>query len=426
MPTPPGPGVREEPGFVRDLGAMERILHFYASEHPRHFCVVAEIEGTIDPAKCRAAFDAVQAGHPMLSVCVRDDPQRGPGIYRCDRPLKVGFSSVDEEPDWRRVVERELATPFADSEGPLMRATVMYGAHGASIVLTSHHVLSDGMSAVFIVQDLMEALDGRPLARLPELPSQERLVADVLLPEGRTIDPEMPDGLDERRLRAIADAPLWRPFEGDTPLVHTIEFDAPFSARLRRRSRETATTLNGALCAALVQCVAEADRGRETCAILSAINCRPLVRTADRDCGLLVRAAATTYALHEAGDFWALARRTNAAVVAARSSEGVIRSFAAMEACVPKRGDSQLACGYFGAFQYDAVLSNLGALPIPAQVGALRLKAVWGTAVQGRFVHERVFGAASFDGRLRIVQTSPKVMLSILEPLREKLAQACE
>jgi len=70
--------------------------------------------------------------------------------------------------------------------------------------------------------------------------------------------------------------------------------------------------------------------------------------------------------------------------------------------------------------------ANLGALPIPAQVGALRLKAVWGTAVQGRFVHERVFGAASFDGRLRIVQTSPKVMLSILEPLREKLAQACE
>ena len=261
MPTPPGPGMREEPGFVRDLGAMERILHFYASEHPRHFCVVAEIEGTIDPAKCRAAFDAVQARHPMLSVCVRDDPQRGPGIYRCDRPLKVGFSSVDEEPDWRRVVERELATPFADSEGPLMRATVMYGAHGASIVLTSHHVLSDGMSEVFIVQDLMEALDGRPLARLPELPSQERLVADVLLPEGRTIDPEMPDGLDERRFRAIADAPLWRPFEGDTPLVHTIEFDAPFSARLRRRSRENATTLNGALCAALVQCVASAATG---------------------------------------------------------------------------------------------------------------------------------------------------------------------
>lgn len=52
--------------FVRPVGSMERFFHLYAREHPRHFCVVAEISGDID-----ALFRLLSTGCSGGTRCCR-------------------------------------------------------------------------------------------------------------------------------------------------------------------------------------------------------------------------------------------------------------------------------------------------------------------------------------------------------------------
>jgi hypothetical protein len=411
-------------GFVRNLGAMERMLHLYSKEHPRHFCVVAEIAGAINPERYRAAFDVVQRRHPMLSVYVKDDVECEPSVYRSCRPLLVDVLPVAREPDWRRVVERELSTPFLDTEGPLMRATVLHDSDRVSIILTFHHVLADGMSGVSIVQDLMEALDGRTLSPLLDIASLEKLAADVLLPRGEMAESKLPPGLDPDALRTIADLPLWRLFDGDTPEVSTTCFDHESTALILRRSKANGTTLHGAICAAVIQSAALRSP-KDTFTITSAINLRPKLNSVRRDCALLIGAGTVRFSIEPAQSFWLLARQATEDLAAARSAAGVLKSIGIIEACVPSDADSKLACGLLGAWGYDSVVSNLGALSLPTEVGSLRLEAFWGPAVQGRFLDERVIGAATVRGQLRIIQTSPKHIPSFLEQLRRTLLKAC-
>jgi hypothetical protein len=103
----------------------------------------------------------------------------------------------------------------------------------------------------------------------------------------------------------------------------------------------------------------------------------------------------------------------------------VLDFLGAIKATLPPEGDSALASGIFGAMQYDAIVSNLGVLSLPTEVGSLRLTAFWGTAVQGRFANEVVIGAASLGGRLRVMQTAPAHIPSVLGRLRETLADSC-
>lgn len=428
----------EEASFVREFGAQERLQHYYSAEHPRHFCVVAELAADKDPEDYRAAFAMIQKRHPMLSVSVRDDTRHGAGFYRTDRPLKLTFIPVAEEADWRRVVERELATAFPDSEGPLMRVTILHddGLHDvefhrarrATVVLTLHHSAADALSGAYIIQDLMEALNGQTLPPLPIIPSQETIAAKRLL-NADALAPAPFSEEDAAALRAIADAPLWRPFEGDRPVVSTLAFDRAFTARALYCARENGTTLHGAICAALV-CSTAADIGKDTFTIISPINLREMLDIDQRNCALLVSAGTVRFPLQDRGltgsDFWTLARQATADLAPARTPEGILRILGTLETILfPATADIRLACGVSGSRQFDAIVSNLGALPIPTTVGSVRLEAFWGPSVQGRFINERVIGTASLDGQLRIVQTTPSHIPSFLDGLQRILEEAC-
>jgi hypothetical protein len=78
-----------------------------------------------------------------------------------------------------------------------------------------------------------------------------------------------------------------------------------------------------------------------------------------------------------------------------------------------------------GSLAYDSIVTNLGAVALPTEIGPLRLEAFWGPSVQGRFRDERIIGAATLDGRLRVIQTSPTHIPPFVEPLRDALLQAC-
>ncbi|TCL71148.1 condensation domain-containing protein [Rhizobium sp. BK251] len=414
----------ERPDLVRQLGGFERVLHHYSLEHPRHFCMVAEIMGRKSQQDYRDAFDEIQRRHALLSVYIADDPTTGPGFYKSERPLKVTFTPFAQEPDWRRVVERELATSFPASEAPLMRATVLHGTGRATIVLTFHHSIGDGLSAAFIIQDLMEALDKQYLPPLAKPDALETVAGKRLLGEGEEFDIKPFSEETAKVLRSIAAAPLWRPFEGDAPQVSTVSFDPAFTSLLRDTAKSNGTTVHGAICAAVV-CSAGEAIGKDSVTITSAVNLRTVLSIEERVCALLAIVGTVRFPRDVSGNFWKLARQATEELAHARTAGGLLNTIGLVESNVPPTADHILASGLFGSLQYDVIATNLGVLSIPTEVGDLRLESLWGPCIQGRFANERVIGAATINGQLRIVQTTPKHIPSFLDKLRQTLVDAC-
>ncbi|HSF40965.1 MAG TPA: amino acid adenylation domain-containing protein [Thermoanaerobaculia bacterium] len=76
----------------------------------------------------------------------------------------------------RRLADEEAKRPFDLARGPLLRTTLLRVAPGDHVLLlTTHHIISDGLSVGIFVRELMALYEssaaGRP-ARLPELPIQ--------------------------------------------------------------------------------------------------------------------------------------------------------------------------------------------------------------------------------------------------------------
>ena len=409
--------------LVRGLGSIERLMHLYSGQHPRHFCIAAELGGAVDPDSYVPAFSAVQARHPLLSVCIRDRALGLPSIYRSAAPIEVAVHPSGHGLGWRQIVERELARPFPDDRAPLMRATVLHARDGAAVILTFHHALADGISGVNIVGDLMQALDGRPLPPLAGCASLDMLAAAQASSGSGAPAVASADAIRVEQLRVIGGSALWRPFEGDNPCLRTCILDTGPTSALLTRCRSEATTLHGALCAALAHTAA--TPGREApFVVASAVNLRDVVDGGHGGCGLIAGIAPASFQAPERQAFWDLARQTVRDIAPSRTLEGALTAVRTLNAALPPEADGTVASGVFGLFGYDAVVSNLGALPIPVQVGSLRLEAFWGPAVQGRFRNEVVIGAAGVGGRLYLMQTSPAHIGAVLPGMRRRLLAA--
>jgi hypothetical protein len=408
--------------FIRELGPMERLMHLYSSQHPRHFSVAADLIGSVEPKRLIAAFAAVQARHPMLSVCVKDSLPLPPGIYGSSAPIDLELRPLTGETVWTEVVASESARPFSDDRAPLMRAVVLHAPDRFILVLTFHHALADGISAVTIVHDLMKALAGQPLPRLAPLGSRETLAAAQATLQGV---PNVPPaaGVDADRLRAIGGSPLWRPFHGDRPQVSTCSLDRDATARLLAVCRAQGTTLNGALCAAVTHSAVR-QAPKPTFTIANAVNLRDTVGAGHDSVGLLAGIAAVRLEAPDRQGFWELARQTTREIAPARTLPGALQALGGLTASLPPDADATLASGLFGLYEYDAVVSNLGVLAIPAEIGSLRLDAFWGPAVQGRFKNEIVIGAAGVRGALHLLQTSPDHIANILPGIESELLAA--
>jgi hypothetical protein len=213
---------------------------------------------------------------------------------------------------------------------------------------------------------------------------------------------------------------LWRRFEGDKPKVSTMTLDEGSTRKIREISKANGTTVHGALCAAIALS-ALAESGADEYTIINPINLREILQLQTGECGLYVGLGTVRIKNICGRPFWEVARQATDELKFPRSVAGVMASMDMLAANIPRDASPGMASGILGSFQYDAVVSNLGKLPTPEAVGDLRLTGFWGPMVQGRFKYERVFGAATVGDRLRIVQTNPHYMTSLLDRIGERL-----
>jgi hypothetical protein len=171
-----------------------------------------------------------------------------------------GVPEDAREAEMERLAADEARRPFDLAAGPLLRGTVLRLADDDAVVLlTLHHVVSDGWSMGILVREvstLYEAFSRGEEARLPELPVQyadysawqrEWLRGDVL---------QAQIGYWRARLAgapAVTELPTDRPrplVAGDAGASVRFTIGAETAAALRRLSRQEGATLFMTLLAA--------------------------------------------------------------------------------------------------------------------------------------------------------------------------------
>lgn len=401
--------------LVRPMGATERLFYRYSEANPTHFLLVAEFDTSLTEERLRTALHAIQRCHPLLAIHVQDHPVSRLGFYRRDAiapiPLTVRHTS---EKSWHSVAADELSKPFDRSTAPLIRTTLLQTPSGSTLLLTFDHTIADGISSVRVLQDVVAALNEKPLRPRPT----PQAVEDLLIENVRSSDP----GAGADRDARMAEPSTLRTFDGTRLHVYAVILPRDETARLVRRCRDEQTTVHAALLVA-----GSSVRGRlygdTFVRSLSPIDVRKLIGDPD-DCAICFSCTTTGLATTDDQPFWTQARMMTGELTAARSAAGVLAASAGLAQAVGSDADRPDAEDVFTRqLPWELLMTNLGRQEI-ARTGRIHPTALWGPIVQSQTAGEYVTGIVTYEQRMRLVTVGYQPTGRFLDATVTALARA--
>ena len=348
----------------RALGPFEHLIWLVDRWTPRHFVLVARIEGgSVSAEDLNRALIEVQRRHPALRTVIDVDEKGNPHFAPCSAPIRLKVIPRTDQRHWLQEAEKQLATPFEPGEGPLLRAALVQGDSVAEIVFAVHHSIGDGVSAMYLVRDLLEAMEGYTLEPLPPRLSLEDSIF------GTEAVPNHPAPNSPICTAAPTDLESL-----ERPVLQTLAIGSTELEQVLARCRVENTTLQGALLAAVLLSLPAQD----TLQCMSPVNIRSLGSVHPDDFGLYISSGMASLDRTSPRDFWSLARSARQQVVRAFDRQVLKAKADAMAAVVAGRPSPQFMYEQvWRNIGYDAVLTNLGVFPAMPKVKRFRVTAVY-------------------------------------------------
>jgi hypothetical protein len=322
----------------RRLGTFEHFLWTTDQWAPRHFVIVARVEANLNPAQLESALAHAQRRHPVLRSGISSD---GGGLrfVNTDATIPLRIVNNDSANRWLTEAQAELARPF--EMAPLLRCVAVRDRTVTEIILAVNHAIGDGLSAMYLLRDLLQVLQGKTLVNLPPRPSLEELFGEgSSLP---AVPPHSPSSAG--KLRRLGQ-----------PMVSSFTIEPDQAQTILTRCKQERTTLQGALIAAAMISL---DCSVVRC--LAPISVRQLCPPIEDDFGLYISSGLADFE-HQAGlDFWSVARRARTQLIKAFEPQILRSRFAMLSALLAANRDPQaLYEAYRNSVTFDLVLSNLG------------------------------------------------------------------
>jgi nonribosomal peptide synthetase CepB len=128
---------------------------------------ILELDGPVDAARLRAAWEAVLGRHAALRACFRQR-KSGETVQLIARQVELPWRVVDLShlddpgPAVRELAEQDRTTRFDLATAPLLRLTLIRLADDRHrLVMTCHHAIMDGWSMPIVFDELSTLYGGR-------------------------------------------------------------------------------------------------------------------------------------------------------------------------------------------------------------------------------------------------------------------------
>lgn len=259
----------------RALVPAERMVDVFDRASTLNFTTIVTVKGPLDEEELDAALRAVERRHPLLRA--RYDRKRHRFVYGEAAPITLRWLDAPKE-EIDTFAEASLRHRRWDDDGPRAEVTLLKHALGhATLLVTLHHLVSDGSSGIIVARDILRALSGT----LPEgaVPSPGQ---NAFFPEGRGGAKDL-----FRSLSAMSKTLGVKPFrlkperfvgpEERHVRLHAIDLSAEETSRLLERARRASSTAHGVLVAALGRAVAAEGAGERTLRVLHPIDFRRML-----------------------------------------------------------------------------------------------------------------------------------------------------
>lgn len=375
---------------LRTLGNIERGCWLIDQTAPMNVVAVAEVRGQLRLARLREALDWVQRRHPLLRVCVQTEAGV-PAYFAGNTMIPIEVLTRRNADHWQQVAIDERNRPLRWDTPPLARMTVLHGDDKSDLVITLHHLISDGVSSVYFFRDLLLALSGHTsddkLAPLSARPSLELLMPPA--ERGITGLKRSARFIGQQAWTYFAERPQLLPEQQHVPaaqrrssLSHQRLTSAETTALLDA-SREHGVTVHSVLCAALLMAVgaeihAESPAPDQLLGCCTPVNLRRALSPAvGEDLGLYVGPIVTFHRLAASTQLFALAEQVTSQIHAARAAGVPTLALATQSRLLPARISPQRAAQHLYNRLFGTVsVSNMGVLEIPTDYGELHLHAL--------------------------------------------------
>ena len=387
--------------------------------------VFSRIRGFLSEETVRQALEVAQYRHPYLNCRIVGDLDHL--RFETEGTQKIPLRVVERlhEKHWQEIVLSELNEKI-DSSRCLMRAVLVRDEreNGTShLVVTVHHAIADGLSFLQLQSEILtycgQKISGEPLNQVAQLPALSPL--EELLPKpakaslGNEIKIAEIDSLGVEKLVSI---------ESRCSGWFYRQLDEHLIQKLQKMTHQEKTTVNGALCAAMLLAIAKIIRHRKRTDSVrlsceSAINLRPYLEPAvsKEHLSWLISVVYSRHVIETKTAFWDLAREVRQQI-----KEGLPHSV------------------QFNLWQFDKELaqkmlvspnelgitveiSNMGKLNIPTAYGGLELEEISAIFGQAGFAGVPGFSVTTFRGKavLNFLFSEPSISRETMEILADSV-----
>ena len=416
----------------RRLSPTEQTIWSADSICSMNFLMHVELRGLLTEKCLRDALLHAQRRHPLLRMHVADEKTQM--WFRSNGVGPIPVRIVDGQPQCLSAeAEVEINTAFDAQTGPFVRCVwIRHSADHATLLVTFHHLIGDGISGAFLVRDILRSLAGETLPVLPlaesldnHLPAMTRGVRGflgILRFAGWLVYQYTRKGLPK-----TVPVEQEATFEGRRARVELMRFEGSFLEALVAKCRAEGTSMHGALSAAIVlACLPEFDDGMNPHVVFfSPVNMRvKFSPPIGDDIGFYVSNAFSSHVVPANQAFWALARDMKQGL-----TDGIERGqpYFGLSSLAPRlvrlyrrkgggpRGHAAVALALGRRIPKVLVLSNIGRLDIAAQYGQFRATTL------GFMASLSVLGTNAFTAAT--VQDTLCVNFIVMEPLISQRTQ---
>ncbi|QVK34090.1 non-ribosomal peptide synthetase [Pseudomonas syringae] len=140
------------------------------------------LRGSLDIAALEHSFSALIARHETLRTTFRQQGEHAVQVIHAPRALTLSVESLPSGQTLEACVQQEMQRPFDLEQGPLLRVRLLnLNTDEHVLILTQHHIVSDGWSMPIMVDELVRLYEGYSQGRAVSLTALDLQYADYAL-----------------------------------------------------------------------------------------------------------------------------------------------------------------------------------------------------------------------------------------------------